>query len=66
MAAGFRDEVVWITGGGSGLGRAMALEFASKGCRVAISGRRMERLEETVSAVNEAGGEALAVCCDVT
>ena len=57
MVARFSDEVVWITGGGSGLGRAM-VEFASKGCRVVVSGRRLERLAETVEAVRAIGGEA--------
>ena len=59
-------RVVWITGGGTGLGKAMALVYAAKGCRVAVSGRRVERLEEAVSAIQAAGGQGLAVACDVT
>ena len=66
MAVGFQDEVVWITGGGSGLGRAMALEFASRGCRVVVSGRRLERLEDTVAAATRAQGKVVALTCDVT
>jgi NAD(P)-dependent dehydrogenase (short-subunit alcohol dehydrogenase family) len=57
--------VALVTGGGSGIGRAMALEFGRLGARVAVAGRRPEPLEETVSLVRQAGGEALAVPTDV-
>jgi citronellol/citronellal dehydrogenase len=56
-----KDQVVVISGGGSGLGRAMALEMARLGARVAICGRRLERLEETARLVAEAGGAPLMV-----
>jgi len=56
------QKVVWITGGGSGLGRAMALEFHKKGYLVAVSGRRKARLEEVVQLM---GGVGCAVPCDV-
>ena len=59
-------EVVWITGGGSGIGRSLALEYAGRGALVAVSGRRLEPLEQTVAQVEEAGGRGMAVCCDVT
>ena len=59
-------RVVWITGGGTGLGRGMAVEVARQGAKVAVSGRRLGRLEEVVSAIEGAGGEAMAVVCDVT
>lgn len=59
-------KVVWLTGGGSGLGRYMALEFAREGARVAVSGRRKDKLSEVVGAIEAAGGSALAVACDVT
>jgi NAD(P)-dependent dehydrogenase (short-subunit alcohol dehydrogenase family) len=55
--------VVWITGGGSGLGSAMARVFSEQGYRVAVSGRRESRLEEVVDSLP---GEGLAVPCDVT
>ena len=60
------EMVVWITGGGSGIGKALALKYAQNGCKVAISGRRVERLEETVKAIDSAGGTGLAVPCDVS
>jgi len=55
----------WITGGGSGLGRAMALRFAGLGARVAVSGRREEPLEQTCEEIRSRGGEAVAIPCDV-
>ncbi|MCB9687257.1 MAG: SDR family NAD(P)-dependent oxidoreductase [Alphaproteobacteria bacterium] len=59
-------RVVWITGAGSGIGRALALEFAAQGARVGVSGRRVDRLHQVVSAIRERGGTALALPCDVT
>lgn len=57
---------VLITGGSSGLGREMAVQLARAGCRVAVTGRRAEKLEGTAKAVKEAGGECLALLGDVT
>jgi NADP-dependent 3-hydroxy acid dehydrogenase YdfG len=57
---------MWITGGGSGMGRASAIEAADSGWRVAVSGRRRDALETTVQAVHDRGGEALAFPIDVT
>jgi NAD(P)-dependent dehydrogenase (short-subunit alcohol dehydrogenase family) len=54
-----------ITGGGSGLGRSMALRFAALGAAVAVLGRRPQPLEETVQAIRDASGRASAVPCDV-
>jgi NAD(P)-dependent dehydrogenase (short-subunit alcohol dehydrogenase family) len=55
-----------ITGGGTGIGQAIALAFAREGAQVAIAGRRKEKLEETVRLLQQAGCSALAVECDVT
>ncbi len=62
----FENQAVWITGGGSGIGAALALAFARQGANVAVSGRRLERLEQVAEAVNATGTEGLAVVCDVT
>jgi NAD(P)-dependent dehydrogenase (short-subunit alcohol dehydrogenase family) len=66
MVARFDGQVAWITGGGTGLGRFMALELARQGARVAVSGRRANRLDEVVAAITAEGGEAVTVVCDVT
>jgi len=65
MAKRFENQVVWITGGGSGIGRALALAFASEGATVAVSGRREERLQEVVQELEAHGAKGLAVRCDV-
>jgi NAD(P)-dependent dehydrogenase (short-subunit alcohol dehydrogenase family) len=54
-----------ITGGGSGLGRAMALRLAGLGAKVAVLGRRPEPLAGTAQAIRDAGGQAAGVPCDV-
>lgn len=66
MAKRFENQVVWITGGGSGIGRSLALAFAEEGATVAVSGRRQERLELVATEIEGKGGKALAVPCDVT
>lgn len=62
----FAGHSVWITGGGSGLGRALAIELAREGADVAVSGRRADRLDETVRAIQALGRRGVAVPCDVT
>ena len=58
-----KDKVAVVTGGSSGMGRAIALAFAGEGARVAISGRNQSALE---AVRDELGGDALAVQSDVT
>lgn len=58
----FQNKVVWITGGGSGIGKALALEFHQHGAKVAISGRRKHRLQEVCQQIQP---HALALPCDV-
>jgi NAD(P)-dependent dehydrogenase (short-subunit alcohol dehydrogenase family) len=66
MAKRFDNQVVWITGGGSGIGRALALAFADEGAAVAVSGRREDRLQHVVEELEKRGAKGLAVRCDVT
>lgn len=54
-----------ITGGGTGLGRSMALRMAGLGAKLAVLGRRPDPLAETADAIRAAGGQAAAVPCDV-
>lgn len=61
----FHSRVAIVTGGGTGIGRAIALELARLGARVVIASRRRENLESTRAAIVDQGGEALAVPCDV-
>ncbi len=56
-------QVAVVTGGGSGLGRASALELAALGARVVVCGRRSEPLEETAAAAE--GGRVEALVCDI-
>ncbi len=55
-----------VTGGGSGIGRAVALDLAASGVIVTICGRRPEPLHKTVQTIVAAGGHADAMVCDLT
>jgi short-subunit dehydrogenase len=55
-----------ITGAGSGIGRAFAVEFGSRGAQLLLVGRRREALEETAGLVIAAGGSASVLALDVT
>ena len=61
----FRNKVLFVTGAGSGMGRAVAVRFGSMGCKVAVAARKPDAAAETVRLVEEAGGEAVFVPCDV-
>jgi NAD(P)-dependent dehydrogenase (short-subunit alcohol dehydrogenase family) len=73
LDAGARENVTrlagqtaLITGGGTGMGRAIALAFSREGANVVVAGRRVEKLQEVVQEVEQSGGRALGVACDVT
>ncbi len=66
MATSLSGRVAVVTGASSGIGRATALELASRGANVVVSARRLEPLETLAAACRERGVEALPVVADTT
>ncbi|MBI2886354.1 MAG: SDR family oxidoreductase [Chloroflexi bacterium] len=60
-----KDRVAIITGGGTGIGRGIALEMARVGARVVVCARNLDRLEHTAEQVRSLGRRSLAIQCDV-
>ena len=60
------DQVAIVTGGGRGIGRAMALGLANAGAAVAVVARSADQLAETVTLIERAGGRAIPATADVT
>ena len=58
-------RAIFLTGGGTGLGRSMALRFADLGARMFLVGRREEPLREVCSEIQRTGGAAAYATCDV-
>ena len=61
----FAGRTVLVTGGGSGMGLAMAKAFAQGGANVAVMGRSLDRAEAGASAIATLGGKVHALACDV-
>ncbi|RHW38403.1 3-oxoacyl-ACP reductase FabG [Lysinibacillus yapensis] len=59
-------QIAFVTGAGRGIGRQIALTLAAKDMVVAVSDLNIGNAEETVSLINESGGKAISVYCDVT
>ena len=55
-----------VTGAGTGIGQQIAISLAEAGARVIVAARRLDKLEETVKRIEQAGGEAFAIAVDVT
>ncbi|MEO0481477.1 MAG: SDR family NAD(P)-dependent oxidoreductase [Planctomycetota bacterium] len=66
MSFSLDNKSIVITGGGTGIGRGIALECVAAGARVIVTGRRESLLEETVERCRGAGGDARAIAFDVT
>ena len=62
----FRGQVVIVTGASAGIGKALALQLARQGAKVAIAARRTERLEEVATTCRALGAEVLVVPTDVS
>src|ERR1700738_225210 len=60
-----KSKGIFLTGGGTGLGRSMAIHFASLGARLFIVGRRPEPLKSVCEEIQRAGGNAAFASCDV-
>lgn len=65
MAVSLKDKVIAITGGSSGIGAATAIECGRRGMNVMIGGRDAARLETVRQRIEQAGGKAYAMPCDV-
>jgi short-subunit dehydrogenase len=62
----FRGQVAIVTGASSGIGKALALQLAGQGAKVALAARRADLLEEVAAECRQRGGEALVVPTDVS
>jgi NAD(P)-dependent dehydrogenase (short-subunit alcohol dehydrogenase family) len=62
----FKGKVALVTGGGRGIGRAVAMGLAECGARVVVASRTGEELDKVVDAIKQKGGEAFAQVADVT
>jgi NAD(P)-dependent dehydrogenase (short-subunit alcohol dehydrogenase family) len=62
----FTGKVAFITGAGTGIGRATALAFSRQGASVVITDIKAETLQETAQLIEQEGGRSLAIPCDVT
>jgi len=60
-----KGRAIFLTGGGTGLGRSMALRFAGLGARLFLVGRRPQPLAEVCDEIHRAGGAAAFAACDV-
>ncbi|MDZ4857843.1 MAG: SDR family NAD(P)-dependent oxidoreductase [Candidatus Hydrogenedentes bacterium] len=62
----FEGKAIFVTGASSGIGAALAREFAREGARVALAARRAGALEEIALTITTNGGTAVSLTCDVT
>ena len=60
------NKVAFITGAGSGIGKASALLFAQEGAKVVAMSRTLDEIQETVDQIKAAGGDAIAIDVDIS
>ncbi len=61
----YADQTVFVTGAGTGLGRAIATEFARLGAAIVIASRKPDHLADGQQAIEDIGGRVLTVSCDI-
>jgi NAD(P)-dependent dehydrogenase (short-subunit alcohol dehydrogenase family) len=66
MQISLNGKTAWVTGGGEGIGRAIAIKLAECGARVALTARDQGDLHHVADEIHQAGGEAISVAADVT
>ena len=66
MSSSLKDKVAIITGGGRGIGKAIALRYAQEGAKLVLPDINLEGAEETAKEIKAKGGEAIAIKTDVS
>ena len=59
------DKIALVTGAGQGVGQGIAFALSAEGATIAVSGRTLSKLETTCKAIEERGGRAIPIACDV-
>lgn len=66
LSASLNGQVALVTGASQGLGQAIAIRLGENGAKVLCVARNADKLAETVATIKAAGGDAVAIACDVT
>src|SRR5258708_3219696 len=66
MDLGLKEKVILVTGASKGIGKAIAIAFATEGSHVVLNARHQQELEQVTQEIQRRGGNALALAADVT